>query len=163
MTPTSIPHTPPPAAGDVSDLLQETQALLATAIKDGAARIAGSMQGAAPDHALAFVERIKRDLNDAKIEYAARTPDEKRADARLICDTLQLFRACPRVTCRKAQRCRGDAARCRTRFHVPQPVEDYAAARLLATLMPWLPMRGSPAERQAFECWIAGLEAGAGR
>ncbi len=160
-TPTS-PHTALSATRDVGRLLDDTEVLLATAIKDSAARVSALTQPAASDGDLAFVERIKCGLKDAKIEYAARTADERREDMRVVCNTLLLFRACPRATCRKARTCRGDPAQCRARFDVPQPVEDYAAVRMLGRLMPWLPMRGSPADRQAYECWIAGLEAGVG-
>jgi len=166
MTPTTTSTTTPTSPAerpDVNHLMKDAQALLAAAIKDGAARVAAAMQPAAGDEGLALVARISQDLNDAKIVYAARTPDEQREDVRFICDTLLLFRACARTTCRKARTCRGRPEQCRARMNVPQPVEDYAAARLLRHLMPWLPTRGSAAQRQAYACWIAGLEAGAGR
>jgi hypothetical protein len=44
---------------------------------------------------------------------------------------------------------------------VPEPAREWADLLLAAELMPWLPFiaPSHAAQRTAYECWIAGLEA----
>jgi hypothetical protein len=90
---------------------------------------------------------------------------DMREDVRFICDALRLFRVCRNARCARAQACRGDPFGCYARASVPKPAKDGVSALLLAERMPWLPLlaRGNASEQLAYECWIAGLEAGARR
>ncbi len=99
------------------------------------------------------------DLRESLMEAAATLTQDESAMQRATCDALHLFRVCPRQRCRKAQRCRGDAAACETRAQVPEAVLDEVATRMLAAHVPWV--KGRAGGRIAFECWIAGIEVGA--
>jgi hypothetical protein len=162
----SATDTPPPpsiySADELTRMRNETRALLTVAMKDAAARVTALMQPPAPDERLALLERIKQDLAAARAGYESRGARAMREDARFACDALGLFRICRRARCRKAQACRGDPSGCYARASVPEPVMDFVGALLLAERMPWLPLiaAGRAAERTAYECWIAGLEAG---
>ena len=64
------------------------------------------------------------------------------AEARFMCETLRLFRLCPRSACRKTRRCGGMARLCLETHGAAAPAEAAHGEALLA-----------------FEGWIAGLEA----
>ena len=139
---------------------EDVSALLTVGMKAAATRAVALMQPPAPDEQV-LIDGLKRDLAQAKTAFAARGPADARVDARFACDALRLFRACHRERCRKAQACRGDAVACYTRARVPEPAQQWVARLLLAEQVPWLPLLAEHALNQtAFECWVAGIEAG---
>ncbi len=155
------PARPRYTADEIARMREETQALLTAGMKAAAARVVETLQPSAPDERDVLLDRIKQDLADAKIAFAARGPADTRADARFACDALRLHRVCRRERCRKAQACRGNPPACYARAAVPEPVREWVARLLLAEGMPWLPLIvDHAANRVAYECWVAGLETG---
>lgn len=151
-------------AEDLRRILAETRSLLTVAFRDGAARLAEPMQPpAAPDVVATLVEQVKQDLQQVRSDMSAEGPSGEREIARFACDVLQLHLVCRRKCCRRAQRCRGEPDACHARASVPEPAHEWVASLLIGRRAPWLPplVRGNAAHRQAYECWIAGLEAGA--
>jgi hypothetical protein len=138
---------------------EETMSLLTVAIKETAARLVPAQR---PDERRALLEGVQQELGEVRAAFASRSPEEMRADARFVLDALRLFRVCPRAGCRKAQTCRGNPERCDATARVPPKAADWAARLLLADRVPWVPLFAETREieQTAYECWIAGIEAG---
>jgi len=79
-----------------------------------------------------------------------------------VADALMLFRVCARERCRKAQACRGNPEHCHAEARVPRPAFEWAVRHLLAERAPWMPLvaEARELEQTAYQCWIAGIEAG---
>jgi hypothetical protein len=85
-------------------------------------------------------------------------------EERLLCDTLRLARLCPRLTCRKADRCRGHPRWCleTTGEAVPAEVRDWAEQLVVADNNDERVedvAASFPDQALAHACWVAGLDA----
>jgi hypothetical protein len=158
------PRPADPAVTRCSDdelrrMREETASLLTVAMKQAGAHAVALTQPQ-EEHA-ALLERVQLDLADAQARFARQRPQDARADARFISNALRLFRGCAHKCCRRAQTCRANPFGCHAKARVPEPARAAAVRLLLAERMPWLPLVGdAKAERTAYECWIAGIEAG---
>jgi hypothetical protein len=153
------PTRPTYSDDELRRMREETVSLLTVAMKETAARLVPAQQ---PDERRALLEGIQQELAGVRAAFASRGPQELRSDARFVLDALRLFRVCPRERCRKAQTCRGNPERCHATAHVPPQATAWAARLLLAERVPWMPLLAETREieRTAYECWIAGIEAG---
>ncbi|MEA2878732.1 MAG: hypothetical protein QOF14_3928 [Hyphomicrobiales bacterium] len=160
------PRPADPAVTRCSDdelrrMREETVSLLTAAMKQAAAHAAALTQP--QDEHAALRERLQLDLAEAQARFATQEPQDAHANARFVANALRLFRGCAHKCCRRAQACRADPFGCHAKARVPEPVRAAAVRLLLAERMPWLPLvADTKAERTAYECWIAGIEAGAG-
>ena len=158
------PRPADPAVTRCSDdelrrMREDTVSLLTVAMKQAAAHAVALTQPR-EEHA-ALRERLQQNLADAQARFAAQGPQDAHANARFVANTLRLFRRCAHKCCRRAQACRANPFACHAKARVPEPVRAAAVRLLLAERMPWLPLvADSRAERTAYECWIAGIEAG---
>jgi|GEM_PF-5641551 len=139
---------------------EETRALLTTAINQASAQVAALTRP--QDEGRALLEGIQQELAEARAAFAARGPEERREDSQFVADALMLFRVCARERCRKAQTCRGDPERCHAEARVPRPAFEWAVRQLLAERSPGVALAGEKRELEqtAYQCWIAGIEAG---
>jgi hypothetical protein len=156
------------SAAELKRINAETRALASVTAREliaRAAELARKMgERAAPDDRTAFLDRLREDAAATLAAWSSERGAE-REQHRLACDALRLHRACARARCRRAQACLGDPLACHARADVPEPVQDFVAAQLLAGRVPLLALLAgdNAADREAYECWIAGLEAGAAR
>jgi len=150
------------SADELKRMREDVRALLTVAMKAAASHTVALMQPPEPDERAGLLERLKENVAQAQAEFAARGPEAVREASRFACDALRLFRACHRERCRKARACRGDPVACCERAPVPEPAREWVTGLLLAEQLPWLPLlaEGNAANRAAYECWIAGIEAG---
>jgi hypothetical protein len=105
----------------------------------------------------AQIESVQDDMERVRAEFA--DPRAQGVQVRIACDLLRLYRACPRVRCRRAESCRGHAS-CIKSVEVPEPVFRHVAWVMMAARLPWI-TSGRADQRLAYESWVAGMEAGA--
>jgi hypothetical protein len=84
------------------------------------------------------------------VDYARRLAVEKALQQRRYCDAFALWRTCPRMACRRQQRCGGDAAGCLRRAleRVPHPEQWRARQGILDAT----PRNIGAPERAARQC-----------
>lgn len=156
--------TPAPERSYSTDELKrfddETRALLSVAAHTLASHAAERARtlGAHTASNEALLDDIRQSMHAAATELTTGAGAEH-AQQR-TCALLRLHRVCGHARCRRAQACRNPLA-CPARAAVPEAVQDHVAALLLAERLPFVPAGANAQNRLAYECWIAGLEAGA--
>jgi hypothetical protein len=149
-------HAPPPPKDEnLGNIIAATAKTLARSMQ----AVAQNLTPQPDEDRAAQLESVQQDMERVRAEFA--DPRAQRVQARIACDLLRLYRACPRERCRRAESCRGHAT-CIKNVEVPEPVFRRVAWLMLAARLPWI-TSGRADERLAYESWIAGIEAGGAR
>ncbi len=153
--PFETPDASPYSADELRRFDADTRTQLSLAMNALAARTVERLRAhaanGAPDNA-GLLARLKQDLRSAVAEL-----DDGQV-LRVSCELLRLYRVCGAAACRRSRSCVA-GGRCARSIEVPAPVLDRVAWMLLAERVPWISSRAD--EELAYDCWIAGFEAGA--